>query len=191
MQLADLISGVPDSGGVWDGKRVHQMLLDRGEEQSQRSTERLLEAASDLPKAIEWQALQDEDQRPLKTAVVSQLQSDAKRKRQPSVVLQLQAWNAGGVVSINDGRLGRQWVLLAALADGIEDRLDALISALDQLVQDKPTLLWPQGEALVICRHGLPVKALTMNCPVGPRCSWHCPPFTSRRLRPGLCPAAV
>ena len=106
MQLADLISGVPDSGGVWDVKRVHQMLLDRGEEQSQRSTERLLEAASDLPKAIEWQALQDEDQRPLKTAVVSQLQSDAKRKRQPSVVLQLQAWNAGGVVSINDGRLG-------------------------------------------------------------------------------------
>ncbi len=153
MQLADLISGVPDSGGVWDVKRVHQMLLDRGEEQSQRSTERLLEAASDLPKAIEWQALQDEDQRPLKTAVVSQLQSDAKRKRQPSVVLQLQVWNAGGVVSINDGRLGRQWVLLAALADGIEDRLDALISALDQLVQDKPTLLWPQGEALAICRH--------------------------------------
>ena len=110
MQLANLISGMQGSGGVWDVKRVHQMLLDNGEEQSLRSTERLLETAPELPKALEWQELRDEDQRRLKTAVVAQLQGDAKRKRRPSLVLQMQACDDGGVVSVNDGRLGRQWV---------------------------------------------------------------------------------
>lgn len=153
MQLADLIGRMQNEGGVWDVKRVHQMLLDSGEEQSQRSTERLLEAAPELPKALGWPELQDEDQRPLKTAVVNQLQNDAKRKRQPSVLLQVQAWDAGGVVSVNDGRLGRQWVCLSSFADDIEDRLDALVKALDQLIQDKPTMLWPQGEALTLCRY--------------------------------------
>ncbi len=65
MQLADLISGMQGSGGVWDIKRAHQMLLDNGEEQSLRSTERLLETAPELPKALEWQELRDEDQRRL------------------------------------------------------------------------------------------------------------------------------
>jgi hypothetical protein len=112
MQLVDLINDMQDSGGVWDVKRVHQLLLDKGEEHSLRSTERLVEAAVELPRALDWQELQDEDQRPLKTAVVNQLQSDAKRKRQPNVVLQVQVWDTGGVVSVNDGRLGRQWVYL-------------------------------------------------------------------------------
>ena len=153
MQLANLISGMQGSGGVWDVKRVHQMLLDNGEEQSLRSTERLLDTAPELPKALEWQELRDEDQRRLKTAVVAQLQGDAKRKRRPSLVLQMQAWDDGGVVSVNDGRLGRQWVCLPSLGVGIEDRLEALVNALDQLVHDKLTLLWPQGDALAACRH--------------------------------------
>jgi len=153
MQFADLISGMQDGGGVWDARRVHQMLIDSGEEQSQRSTERLLEAAAELPKALEWQDLQDEDRRPLKAAVVNQLQSDAKRKRQSSFVLQLQTWDVGGVVTMNDGRLGRHWVCLPSLADDIEDRLDTLVNSLDQLVPDKPTWLWPQGEALRLCRY--------------------------------------
>jgi sulfate adenylyltransferase subunit 2 len=153
MQLVDLINDMQDSGGVWDVKRVHQLLLDKGEEHSLRSTERLVEAAVELPRALDWHELQDEDQRPLKTSVVNQLKSDAKRKRQPSVVLQVQAWDVGGVVSVNDGRLGRQWVYLSSLPERTEDRLDTLIGALEQLVQDKPALLWPQGEALVICRY--------------------------------------
>ena len=42
MQLVDLINDMQDSGGVWDVKRVHQLLLDKGEEHSLRSTERLV-----------------------------------------------------------------------------------------------------------------------------------------------------
>ena len=153
METAELIREMQTGGGVWDVKRVHQLLLDRGVKQSQRSTERMLEAWRELPPALAWSELKNEDQRPLKTAVAEQLRGDAKRKRQPSFVLQLAAWDRGGVVILNDGRLGRQWVCLTTLPDAMEDRLTCLMDALDLLVHDKPTLVWPQGNALDLCRY--------------------------------------
>ena len=64
METADLLLRMRSLGGVWNAKRVHQLLLEIGENQSQRSTERLLDATAELPTGRELNDLIDEDQRP-------------------------------------------------------------------------------------------------------------------------------
>ena len=117
MESADLLARMRALGGVWDAKRAHQLLLETGEAQSQRSTERLLDTMAELPSAREFSDLIDEDQRPLKPAVVRQLANDAKRKRQHSWVLQCARLGDDLIVLVNDGRLARQPDLVA-LAGG-------------------------------------------------------------------------
>ena len=150
MKSADLLARMRALGGVWDAKRAHQLVVDTGKTQSQRSTERLLDAMAELPKALELSDLIDEDLRPLKPAVVHQLADDAKRKRQPSWVLQSACHGPDVVVSVNDGRLARQWVFVPGDADA--SSASALLDGLELLVGDKPALLWPQGEALSLSR---------------------------------------
>ena len=150
MESADLLARMRALGGVWDAKRAHQLVLDIDKDQSQRTTERLLDAMAELPKALELSDLIDEDLRPLKTAVMHQLADDAKRKRQPSWVLQSSRLGADLVVSVNDGRLARQWVFVPGNANASSAR--ALLEGLELLVDDKPALLWPQGEALSLSR---------------------------------------
>lgn len=150
MESADLLLRMCSLGGVWDAKRAHQLLLEIGENQSQRSTERLLDATAELPTARELNDLIDEDQRPLKPAVVQQLANEAKRKRQHSWVLQCARFGNDLVVSVNDGRLARQWVFVLGGADASD--AGALLEGLESLVGDKPALLWPQGEALPLSR---------------------------------------
>ena len=152
MESADLLLRMCTLGGVWDAKRAHQLLLEIGENQSQRSTERLLDATAELPTARELNDLIDEDQRPLKPAVVQQLANEAKRKRQHSWVLQCARFGNDLVVSVNDGRLARQWVFVLGGADASD--AGALLEGLESLVGDKPALLWPQGEALPLSRQG-------------------------------------
>ena len=67
-------------GGVWDSKRVHELITDVEGNQSLRSTERYLESLTDIPQAIVLGDMCDEDLRPLRTAVVDKLQTDAKKK---------------------------------------------------------------------------------------------------------------
>ena len=81
LESAQLIEQMKALGGVWDNKRVHQLLVDANQEQSLRSTERLLEGLSVIPSALKIEELCDEDQRPLRRAVVEELQEEAKRKR--------------------------------------------------------------------------------------------------------------
>ena len=150
MESADLLARMRALGGVWDAKRAHQLVLDIDKVQSQRTTERLLGAMAELPKALELSDLIDEDLRPLKTAVMHQLADDAKRKRQPSWVLQSSRLGADLVVSVNDGRLARQWVFVPGNANASSARV--LLEGLELLVGDKPALLWPQGEALSLSR---------------------------------------
>ena len=150
MESADLLARMRALGGVWDAKRAHQLVLDIDKVQSQRTTERLLDAMAELPKALELSHLIDEDLRPLKTAVMHQLADDAKRKRQPSWVLQSSRLGSDLVVSVNDGRLARQWVFVPGNANA--SSASALLEGLELLVGDKPALLWPQGEALSLSR---------------------------------------
>ena len=102
-------------GGVWDNKRVHELLTDADKNQSLRSTERMLEGLLVIPKALKIEELCDEDQRPLRRAVVDALQEEVKRKRHHSLVLQIGETAAGPVVCVNDGRLARHWVFLSSL----------------------------------------------------------------------------
>ena len=150
MESADLFLRMRSIGGGWNVKRAHQLLLEIGENQSQRSTERLLDATAELPTGRELNDLVDEDQRPLKPAVVRQLANEAKRKRQHSWVLQCARFGSDLVVSVNDGRLARQWVFVLGGADAQD--AGALLEGLERLVGDKPALLWPQGEALPLSR---------------------------------------
>ena len=118
-----------------------------------RSTERLLEGLSAIPKAVKMDELCDEDQRPLRRAVVDALQQEAKRKRHHSLVLQIAESQSGCVVCVNDGRLARQWVFLTSDDGDLDAQIEGLSVALDQLIHDKAALLWPQGSVLAQCRH--------------------------------------
>lgn len=79
MQHDHLIEHMKSLGGVWDTKRVHESISDFGGDQSLRSTERLLESLADIPQGIVIVDMCDEDLRPLRTAVVDKLQTDAKK----------------------------------------------------------------------------------------------------------------
>ena len=156
-----LFERMRSAAGVWDAKRVHQLLLDSGEEQSLRSTERLLDSIRVLPRALGLDELANEDQRPLKSAVLRQLQSDAKRKRHHSWVLQCSQVGSDTLVMVNDGRLARQWVFVSISSESPDESPDeslnegvqTLAQGLNQLVADKPALIWPQGEALSLSRY--------------------------------------
>ena len=152
LESAQLIEQMKALGGVWDNKRVHQLLVDANQEQSLRSTERLLEGLSVIPSALKIEELCDEDQRPLRPVVVEALQEEAKRKRHHSLVLQVAEAEGSWVVRVNDGRLARQWVFLTSLDGDLDAQVDSLTGALDQLIQDKAALLWPQGAVLSQCR---------------------------------------
>lgn len=176
MESAKLVEQMKALGGVWDNKRVHDLLTHADKSQSMRSTERLLEGLSAIPKALKIDELCDEDRRPLRRAVVEALQQEAKRKRHHSLVLQISASQAGQVVCVNDGRLARHWVFLSSDDDDLDAQIASLSVALDQLIQDKAALLWPQGSVLAQCRHwiaregahdvtlpsGLPIKLALM-----------------------------
>ena len=89
MESAELLKQMQALGGLWDNKRVHELLAHADKNQSMRSTERLLEGLSAIPKAVKMDDLCDEDQRPLRRAVVDALQREAKRKRHHRLVLQI------------------------------------------------------------------------------------------------------
>lgn len=153
MESAELLKQMQALGGLWDNKRVHELLAHADKNQSMRSTERLLEGLSAIPKAVKMDDLCDEDQRPLRRAVVDALQREAKRKRHHRLVLQIAESQSGCVVCVNDGRLARQWVFLTSLAGDLDAQIEGLSVALDQLIHDKSAVLWPQGSVLAQCRH--------------------------------------
>ena len=154
MQSDELIEQMKSLGGVWDTQRFHQLISDSGEDQSLRSSERLLESLTEIPQAVTVADLRDEDLRPLRSAVVEQLQGDAKKKRHHSLVLQTNKSADHVIVAINDGRLARQWVFVpTAEDDDLQGQTESLAAALQQLVADKSALVWPQGEALAPCRY--------------------------------------
>ena len=154
MEHDQLIGRMKSLGGVWDTKRVHEFMTDIEGDQSLRSTERYLESLTDIPRAVVLGDMCDEDLRPLRTAVVDKLQTDAKKRRNHSFVLQIAQSDNHSIVVVSDGRLARRWIYTPALVGtDLEWQVTMLAQALQQLVTDKAALVWPQGEAITPCRY--------------------------------------
>jgi len=133
----------------WDTASIHEMLTRSGSDQTLRSTERLLEKSSFLPRPLKLDELRDEQGRAPLRLVCEQFEAEAKRKRMLSLVIQLhQTDEAGLMLFANDGRLGRRWVYL----DSTEPSGDVLLQGLEVLAGGKALMVWPHGEVTRRCR---------------------------------------
>lgn len=137
----------PVDAPFWDTALVHQYLADKGEVENIRATERLLEKAAWLPKPLAIETLVDEYKRPLNALVRAQLESNARKKRLPSLVLQHVQTDEGSVIMVNDGRKGRRWCFLDETLT-----LENIAQALLPLLDGKSSMIWPQGELAGLCR---------------------------------------
>ncbi len=146
-----LLEPQPD-GGFWDTQKVHHALQTHGEEQTLRSTERMLEKADWLPGPVGVDSIQDEQGRGLVRLVADHLEAESKSKRIHSLFVQAQRLPSGWIVMSNDGRGGRRWVF----ADNLDEQ--TVLAALDTLANGKPAYIWPHGEITGPCR-GLVAKA--------------------------------
>ena len=127
----------------WDSSAVRDLVND---EVSIRTVERSL--GTFLPDAINVDAILDHAGQALNPLVRVDLETEAKRKRYPSLVIQRHNSAHGVVLMANDGRGGRRWVWLEG-----EDPVDELLEFLEALVgyYDKPLFIWPAGELCPIC----------------------------------------
>jgi sulfate adenylyltransferase subunit 2 len=157
MDIPQALRNNPIEGGFWDIARVHGVFLATEGERSLRSTERWLDAATWLPKAVSLTQLQDEDGRGLKSAVVDSLQAVAKRKRQPVFFLQIVSGELGSILVFNDGRLSRQWCFLPP-----NYTIEHVADALALVVGDKSVLVWPFGSSIELFREWV-AQAKTHN----------------------------
>lgn len=126
----------------WDTAAVHNLLTRGGREQSQRSTERLIEKSALLPDPVKLHEVADELGRAPIKSVVESLEGEAKRRRWLSLVLQEHRSETGAILLFcNDGRRGRRWVFI----DTSSEDPESLLNALDALADDKPLMIWPHG----------------------------------------------
>ena len=146
-----LSQNLPD-GAWWDTQAVHELILREDSDQSLRSTERFLEQLEWLPKALRAEELKNEDDRPVKQSVTEQLQQQAKRSRQASLVVQIEAVDNQTMLVVNDGRLARKWIFLGAEYTGEDVR-----AALSALLEGRRGLLWPALSALALFREWVEV----------------------------------
>jgi sulfate adenylyltransferase subunit 2 len=126
----------------WDTQGVHAQLSAADNSHSLRSTERLLEKSDWLPKVLKFEDLRDELNRPLTQLVAHSVDAQARKKRTPSLFLQVTPLSPGGhLVFANDGRGGRRWVVVEHLDE------DTIADALDRLSAGKAVYFWPHREA--------------------------------------------
>lgn len=128
--------------GVWDTQSVHE--ASGGE--SLRTTERALKQVAWLPEPLAVDVIVDSESRSLNKLVTEQLQDEARRRRQSSLVLQHVAGEPS-LLMTNDGRSGRRWRFLEA-----DLSLESLVSELDILLGGKHALIWPAGDLIPLCR---------------------------------------
>ncbi|MBL4711938.1 MAG: sulfate adenylyltransferase subunit CysD [Gammaproteobacteria bacterium] len=125
----------------WDTQSIHQMLVTDTPKQTLRATERALESSGLIPQCLKLEDLKDENNRTPKKLVIDSLESQAKRKRHLSLVLQVHKdKKAGWVLFANDGRMGRRWLYLKSLDDN-----HVLLEALQVLAGGKNLIVWPHG----------------------------------------------
>ena len=146
MDLPAVLFKNPTGHPYWDTGSVHEVLSGPGEAKALRSTERVLEKADWLPKAVQRADLRDEQGRGLINLVADGLEASVKKKRVPSLFVQAEQLEDGFLIMANDGRGGRRWVY--------SDSLDAegASVALDHLTDGKPAWIWPHGAFTAVCR---------------------------------------
>lgn len=145
---------------LWDVHRVHDRLQSEGHDVSLRTVERLLEQSELLPEAIKLAQVTDEAGNSLNTLVRDNLDQEAKRKRHPSLVVQLKPHiQAGHVFMANDGRQGRKWYY--GKSNDVQTDLFGFLDALSGEF-DRPMLIWPHGEVVNTFK-GLVEKADTQE----------------------------
>ena len=126
----------------WDTKSVHALITQDSNEQTLRTTERLLESSGLLPACLKLEDIRDEFDRNPILKVVTQLDKQARQKRFLSLVIQQYAGErTGWVLFANDGRMGRRWLYLHDITDA-----QSLLVALKTLAGDKNLVVWPHGQ---------------------------------------------
>jgi sulfate adenylyltransferase subunit 2 len=130
----------------WDTAAVHDLISASGNDQTLRSTERVLEKSGLLPDPLKPDQVRDELDREPVRPVCANLEAQARRKRTLSLVLQLHSSpRAGMVLMANDGRLGRRWVYCGSEMPDVASLLGALDAIAGGKDASKPVLLWPHG----------------------------------------------
>ncbi|PCJ27302.1 MAG: sulfate adenylyltransferase subunit CysD [SAR86 cluster bacterium] len=125
----------------WSTQSVHNALNPDNANTATRTTERAIESSGLIPNSVKLEDITDENQRAPKLKVLKSLESEAKRKRYVSMILQ-EYINGSNlrVLFVNDGRGGRRWVYLES-----DDDEQELLNALNVLSANKNILLWPHG----------------------------------------------
>ncbi len=140
VELPDVLFENPGEAGFWDTAGVHNALVEAGEEQTMRSTERMLEKAVWLPAALKLGDLRDEMDRALTQLVAQSLDEQSKRKRIHSLYIQSVQVKDAVLIMANDGRGGRRWRFVEKVS------LKTVKDTLEVLCDGKPAYLWPHGE---------------------------------------------
>ena len=126
----------------WDTHSVHELIQKTSPKQTLRATERALESSGLLPGTQKLPDIHDEFGQPAKKQVVASFDSEARRKRWLSLILQTHHSKEFGLILFaNDGRQGRRWLYIEDIQDTQE-----LNSALQSLAGDKNLMVWPHGE---------------------------------------------
>ena len=126
----------------WDTRSVHEFVTRDGNEQTLRTTERLLESSGLLPACLKLEDIRDEYGQSPKLKVVAKLDKQARQKRFLSLVIQQHGGEGfGRVLFANDARKGRRWLFLRDIADA-----DSLLAALTILAGEKSLVVWPHGD---------------------------------------------
>jgi len=147
MELPEALKQQTPASGYWDTQSLHDVLTQAGNEQTLRSTERLLEKATWLPDILSLEALRDEQDRPLTAMVAQSLEDQAKKKRQSMLFVQLHDLpNDGQVLMSNDGRGARRWIFVNNLS------VDDFATHLDTLSDGKSSMVWPHGKVTALAR---------------------------------------
>ena len=127
----------------WDKKAVFELL--RGKP-SIRTIERTLNEF--LPDPIDPSTIQDKNGLPINKLIYESLESEAKRKRYPSLVVQCIESSHGKLLMANDRRRGRRWVWLES--EDLVGELRAFLGALARHYA-RQLLVWPLGNLCPIC----------------------------------------
>ena len=131
----------------WDISAVHAEYQALGNERALRSVERDIDESGLLPKPLKPPQITDEAGAGPRQLVVASFDEQAKRRRQQTLVLQLQPGPGDNwLLCANDGRLGRRWVYLPDMGEASFEQ------GLSQLTAGKKTLFWPVGAAVPACR---------------------------------------
>ena len=118
-------------------------LTELGEDTSLRTVERALKDNNLVPDALKTSDIRDEQGAALNALVRDDLEAEAKKKRQPSLIIQQHQNEHGHVLMANDGRQGRKWLWFDHQPNTVD--LLVMLQALASHYQ-KPLVIWPHGE---------------------------------------------